>query len=210
MSRLATMEERTTEDLIETLGADVERCHGGLIDSIDAGRVEPNGDVRADYEFHGRQLIRAIFAFIEAVTFSVKVKAAEYCLDHGRDISDPERFFACDIEYDVSDKGQVVERRARLRLTDNIRFAFALQEKALACPQRFDASVEWWASLKSAIKVRDRLMHPKLPGDLDVSGEEIVAALKAYQGFCAQVMFYANLREGPQPGDGPALPSQAS
>ncbi len=94
---MSAMSERTTSELIETLGDDIDRCHRELMGSIDDGNVDPNGDVHADYECHARQLIRAIFAFVEAVTFSVKVKAAEYCLNHNRDISDAERFFAADL-----------------------------------------------------------------------------------------------------------------
>ena len=172
------MNERTTEELITTLGNDISRSHDELISAIDAGDVDSNGDVDADYEYHGRQLIRAIFAFIEAVTFSVKVNAAGFCLEHNLDISDAERFFAVDIEYVLTDKGAVVERQAHIRLAENIRFAFALQEKAHGIANRFDPSVEWWSHLKSSIKVRDRLMHPKFPEDIDISGAEIIAASK--------------------------------
>jgi len=38
-------------------------------------------------------------------------------------------------------------------------------------------------------------MHPKLPGDIDVSGAEIVAAFKAYEGFKQQVLYYAEVRD---------------
>ena len=213
------MSDRTTSELIEALGDDIDRCHRELIGSIDAGDVAPNGDVSADYEYHARQLIRAIFAFIEAVTFSVKVKAAEYCLQHKRDISDAERFLAVDIEHGLSDKGEIAERPAHIRLSDNIRFAFALQEKALGVAKQFDPSTEWWSCLKSSIKVRDRLTHPKLPGDIDVSGDEIITALKAYDGFSKQAMLYADLRDdkkrvkrkarigAEQPADGKVNPS---
>jgi hypothetical protein len=59
------MSDRTTSELIETLGDDIDRCHRELIVSIDAGEVTLNGDVDADYEYQARHLIRAIFAFIE-------------------------------------------------------------------------------------------------------------------------------------------------
>jgi len=188
------MGERTTSELIETLGSDIDRCHRALIDSIDNGKIDPNGNVHADYEYHARQLIRAIFAFVEAVTFAVKVKAAEYCLYHNRTIADAERFFAVDSEHVLTAKGEVVERPAHIRLTDNIRFAFASQEKALGRAKKFDASTEWWSCLQASIKVRDRLTHPKLPEDVDVSGAEIVTTLKAYEGFKQQVMYYAELQ----------------
>ncbi len=189
------MSERTTAELIETLGDDVSRCHRELIGAIDEGHVDANGDVDADYEYHARQLIRAIFAFIEALTFSVKVRAAGYCLSHERDISDGERFFAVDIEHRLTEKGEVIERAAHIRLADNIRFAFALQEKALEIAEPFDPSIEWWSCLQSSIRVRDRLTHPKLPEDVDVTGGEIVAALKAYEGFTQQLMVYTDLRD---------------
>ncbi len=189
------MSERTTSELIETVGDDIDRCHRELIGSIDDGDVDANGDVYADYEYHARQLIRAIFAFVEAVTFSIKVQAAVYCLNHNRGISDAERFFAAIVEHILTDRGEVVERPARIRLADNIRFAFVLEEKALGLTKTFDPSKEWWSYLKSSIKVRDRLRHPKLPKDIDVSGTEIVAALKAYEGFKEQAMAYANLRD---------------
>lgn len=190
------MAERTTSELIESLGSDVTRCHEALIDSIDEGDIDQYGNVDADYEFHARQLIRAIFAFIEGVTFSVKVNAAELCIQNKRDISDAERFFATDTDYMLTDKGQVIARPAHIRLSDNIRFAFALQEKALGLSDHFDASVEWWSCFKSSVQVRDRLTHPKLPGDIDVSGQEIVDALKAYEGFREQVLSYAEKRDG--------------
>lgn len=188
------MNERTTSELIETLGDDVTRCHGELISAFDAGHVDGDGQMHADYEYHARQLIRVIFAFIEAVTFSAKVWAANHCIEHDRDITDGERYFSVDIEHMLTDKGEVIERSAHIRLADNIRFAFALQEKALGVPNLFAPSSEWWSCLKTSIKVRDRLTHPKFAEDVDVSGDEIVTALKAYEGFKKQLVEYASLR----------------
>jgi hypothetical protein len=74
------MSEPGTGEVIEILGDEVERCHRELVAAIDAGKRTPDGMVEADYEYHARQLIRSIFAYIEAVTFSMKVWAADYCL----------------------------------------------------------------------------------------------------------------------------------
>ncbi len=177
------MEERTTRDLIETLEDDVARCHESLVQSIDAGEADSEGCVDADYEFHARQLIRSIMACIEGVTFSVKVSAAAKCLDCGIEISDHERYMAVEVDCDLNDKGEIVERPAKIRLPGNIRFAFSLLERSERLDPIFDASQEWWSALHDTIKVRNRLIHPQLPGDLDVPGDEIVRALKAKQGF---------------------------
>lgn len=95
----------------------------------------------------------------------------------------------------MKDNGEIGERSAHIRLTDNIRFAFALQEKSLGIKEKFNANVEWWACLKSSIKVRDRLMHPKWPDHVDVSADEIITALKAFNGFKERAVYYADVRD---------------
>jgi hypothetical protein len=140
-------------------------------------------------------LIRAIFAFIETVTYSVKFHAADHCMKDGPGLTDAERLFLLEVEYALKDNGEIYERPAHIRLVDNIRFAFALQEKSLGIKEKFNANVEWWACLKSAIKVRDRLTHPKWPDHVDVSPEEVITALKAFNGFKGQAMHYASVRE---------------
>jgi hypothetical protein len=117
------------------------------------------------------------------VTFSIKAWSAGFCLEKGIDITPQERYFATDTEYELNDRGEVVETKSRIPLARNIRFALAILRKAHGIEESFDASVEWWGCLKNAIRVRDRLTHPKLPGDLDVSGEDILNALKAKEGF---------------------------
>lgn len=181
-------DERTTREVIELLGEDCDRCHTQLLESTDNGEVDKDGSVEADYEFHARQLIRAIFAYIEAVTFSVKAWSAKQCMEHDIEITPQERYFATDTEYELNDRGEIVETTARISLARNIRFALSINRKALGNCEPFDASVEWWSCLKEAIRIRDRLTHPKMPPDLDVSGEDIVKALKAKVGFEAEVM----------------------
>lgn len=184
--------ERTTQEVIELLGLDCDRCHEELLASIDAGEADAHGNIDADYEFHARQLIRAIFAYIEATTFSVKASSAWRCMEDNLDITPQERYFATDTEYELNDRGEVVEAIAKISLARNIRFALSLNRKAHKVSEPFDSSVEWWSCLKEAIKIRDRLTHPKWPTDLDVSGEEVVKALKAKQGFEEELLRYGN------------------
>jgi hypothetical protein len=177
------MTERTTQELIEKLGSDVDRCHGELLQSIDNGDRNEDGTISADYEYHARQLIRAILAYIEGVTFSVKIWAVSKCLDSGIEVSDHERYAAVEVDTDLNNKGEVVERPAKLRLANNVRFAFRLLERAKGGTFKFDASADWWSDLQKTISVRDRLTHPRLPEDIDVSPEEIITALNAKVGF---------------------------
>lgn len=182
-------DERTTQEVIEILGSDCDRCHAELISTIDEGE-KIGGGIEADYEYSARQLIRAIFAYIEAVTFSVKAWSAGYCMDNNIEITPQERYFATDTEYDLNDRGEVIETVARIPLARNIRFAISMHRRAHGVSEPFNASIEWWSCMRKAIRVRDRLTHPKLPGDLDVSGEDIVDALKAKAGFEEELLQY--------------------
>ncbi len=177
------MDERTTKDLIEKLGDDVDRSHAALIAVIDEGELDADGAVSSDYEFEARQLIRSIFAYIKAVTFSVKVSSVDACMRSGIEVSDYERYLAVELMGDLNDKGEVIERSAKLRLAQNVRFAFNLLEKASGQPTALDPSQEWWFCFREAIRVRDRLMHPRFAEDIDITGVDIVNALKAKAGF---------------------------
>ena len=116
-------------------------------------------------------------------------------LENNIEISPPERFLAAEITYELNDKGEILERSAHIKLVRNIRFAFALYEKAHNLQTTLDVSSEWWFCLRESIKVRDRLTHPRLPEDLDISPKELINAIKAKNGFEETLLEYGNLSE---------------
>ncbi len=180
--------DRNTGDIIKTLEDDFQRCHSELLLAIDSGEKEKDGTVYADYEFEARQLIRVVFAFIESVTFAVKVVSADYCMQNGIPITPQERYLATDMEYKLNKKGKVEEEELKIPLIRNIRFAISLNRRVCGIEEEFDANTKWWNSLMCAIKVRNRITHPKLTGDLSVSGEDVVNALKAREGFADELL----------------------
>jgi hypothetical protein len=175
------------------LAADYERCHTEVLHFLDAFKRKPTRKLRKEYEFHARQYIRAVFAYIEALTYSVKAKSAWRCMRYKIPLSSAEQFLSIDMSYEVNDKGVVVETPARISLAKNIRFAIALSRRADGVEKEFNASAAWWSSMKNAIRVRDRLTHPKLPGDLDIGEIEVAHAARAVQGLLDEVIAH---REG--------------
>lgn len=128
-----------------------------------------------------RLLIRSMLSSIDALTYSLKQLALTandvYKLDLG------ERILATEETYDLSSSGRVTTRRARLQTLANIRFAFDVLAKVDEHDFRLDVSQNGWQLLQESIKVRDRLTHPKRLVDLEVSDDEIHAALRAYRWF---------------------------
>jgi hypothetical protein len=176
------MVEESTLGLMSLLTGDVERCRASLAEAV-GSKGDDDESKQRDAEFHARQLFRATFAFFEAVTFSTKLRAAAHLIVFGPAISDAELFLAKDQACKVKNSGEIKMESARIRFADNIRFAIMLTERAKGKTKTFDANTDWWSCLISSIKVRDRLTHPKNPGDCDLIAQEVTNLLKAYYGF---------------------------
>jgi hypothetical protein len=182
------MTEDTTERLILTLGSDVRLAHGDLVASSRGKQPQGDGPTKGDLGYYSRQLIRSIMAYVEVVTFSMKMGATARCMEKGIEVTDFERFTAIELDSEVDDNGTVIERPAKIRLRPNIRFAFAMFDRANGNAPRFDPTASWWSDLAVTIRVRDRLTHPRKPEDADVSGAEILTALNARAGFEEEVL----------------------
>lgn len=182
------MTDDTTERLITTLSADVIHAHRDLVASFQEKPAQSGGSIKGDTGYFSRQLIRSVVAYIEAVSFSMKLGATALCMQRGIEVTDFERFAAIELDAEVSENGTVVERPARIRLRPNIRFAFAMFDRANGNSLRFDPTAPWWSDLAATIGVRDRLTHPRKPEDANVSGSEILIALNARAGFEEEVV----------------------
>jgi hypothetical protein len=123
-------DEKTTSELIIALGNDYEHFHEEIIQRIDEGESDEEGNTVTDFQFEARQLIRTAFAYIEAVTFSAKVTAIKICLDNKIPVTPAERYFAAEVQYHLNDKGEVIEKPAQIRLSQNVRFMMRMLESS--------------------------------------------------------------------------------
>ncbi len=111
---------------------------------------------------------------IEAVIYVMKQIAVEAHPDPKcPTISEAERAFAAEREVKLTAEGDVEQRAAKIPLETNIRFAFKLLAKASGVSTVLDVSGPEWQSLQRAIKVRDRITHPKTISDLAISDAEL-------------------------------------
>ena len=67
---------------------------------------------------------------------------------------------------------------------ENVKFSFRLTDKAHGRKTpTLDTSRQWWSDFKEATRIRDRLMHPRLPRDLNISPDEVVLIMRVEFGF---------------------------
>jgi hypothetical protein len=118
-----------------------------------------------------RETIRAIFCAIEGSVWVYK----EHLRSSAVSISPltPVQDFALDERiYVVDEKGQIQEQIRFVTIPAMIRLITRIAEQI--CPEiKIDFGVSGWVNLQQAIKVRNRVTHPKNIPDLTVSEEDV-------------------------------------
>ena len=186
--------DKLEQKMVATLIEDADRCQQDFDNVIEAIGDPKNLDAESytEFEYRARALFRTLFASIEGLTFLLKVRTADWLIELGKELDEGEKAFIIERDYLLTDRGKVIKQKRKTRLIDSMRFFFALKERLHDLPP-FDANVEWWSCLKTAIKVRDRLMHPKLVYDLDVKADELKAIMTAYHGFLTHLKSYPSV-----------------
>ena len=129
-----------------------------------------------------RLYVRSTFATIEAVIYVMKqIALASHPDPKCQTISEADRAFALEQAYKLTDSGDVEARPTKIALEANIRFAFKLLAKATSVSDVLDVSGAGWQSFQRAVKVRDRITHPKRVSDLTIADSEYADVSAAFK-----------------------------
>lgn len=120
-----------------------------------------------------RAYIRALFAYIEGITYRMKAQAFSAYTAGGAQYTREELAIILEESYSLNDKGEVVTRSIFNSTHKNVRFAFNMYARAWGVIFILDCSDHKWASFKKAIGIRNRVTHPKTLADLNVSDEDM-------------------------------------
>lgn len=124
-----------------------------------------------DSQFARRTLVRTLFAFVEGLNNQLASVAAASEVG----LSGGELAALREETYEVNDKGEVVIRSARISLKRRIRLVLRCFPRIHGASFQPDFGGQGgWESLHEAIRVRDRLTHPKAGADLHVSESDII------------------------------------
>lgn len=145
-----------------------EEIHG-IIDTLSADAVYFNNQLnQAPNNQHLRRAyIRSAFALIEGTSFYWR------CM-----INDSLRFnpdlFSESEELQLNEKGKKKEDEEvdKYYGTEEM-IKFSLKMLAKFADEKIDLGREGWEKLKSSLKVRDRITHPRSNSNLEISDEEI-------------------------------------
>ena len=98
-------------------------------------------------------------------------------------LSGPEAALLAEETYELSDKGEPVTKPNYLQLPKNIKFTFRIMTRAYGVKYDLKLDDLGWDSFLKAVKIRNRIVHPKQIQDLSISNEEIEIAGVALMWF---------------------------
>ena len=124
-----------------------------------------------------RLLVRSVCAFCEGLAYCLKQLPLSGL---GAELTPIERALVLEEDYELDSNGRPMVRPARLKTLNNLRFALELLPRKMGASFAPEYSDHGWEALQLTIKVRDRITHPKMAGDLEISDDEIRNAVRAY------------------------------
>jgi hypothetical protein len=165
-------------EVMRVLGRDFDYLAGKMTPSAQRGTFTQKDAT------HARSLMRALFALVEGVTHALKVTAMGYHLVQDKSSARTgvgEVVF--EERYELGDKGEIVTKPMKITLDRNVKFAFRFYAETYSVENPLKTDAQWWHALKRCEKLRDRLMHPRRPEDLQLKTNDVVDALAAEHGF---------------------------
>lgn len=143
-------------------------------------------------EFSHRLYVRTVFACVEGVIQVMKSAALLFDEINELPVLTPEELTLLrEEEVQVGNNGKVEIQKKKISLLLNFQFAFLTYAKVKGEPVKLDKGGQGWQSLKDAIKIRNRLMHPHTPKDLQVplkDMEIVEQGMKFFRDTTAQLL----------------------
>ena len=134
-----------------------------------------------DTQFWRRNYVRAVFAFFEGSVFVMKRMTLDEINENALELPAATEALLMDESYELSEDAEPVSRRLHLPLARNVKFAFESFARALGASLQIDPKDLY--DFKQAVKVRNRITHPKTNEDVVISDADLTVVKKAEQWF---------------------------
>ncbi|MGM7284521.1 hypothetical protein ABRY74_22000 [Pseudomonas guariconensis] len=156
-----------------------------LMPMLDDAHWAEEAMARDDNQFTRRAYIRSIFAMIEGTTWVLKQTLLKAIEMKGKKFRPGEYELLSDRSYELKENGDIKEQTKFLKLPDNIRFTYKALGKYTKTEFDLGVGTIAWDNFLEALKIRNRITHPKNTSEFSVSDSEIA--------ICQQVTSWFNL-----------------
>jgi hypothetical protein len=119
-----------------------------------------------------RALVRAHFALIEGLSYSLR-QVTLASLQGTEFLTDAEVALLREERYSIDEKGRPKTAQQFLKFPDSLLFSIRCYIKNHGAIFDPDTQHPGWSAMRRAVKVRDRVTHPKTAESLDLSNEDL-------------------------------------
>ena len=159
-------------------------------------------ELRSDYKFiennlngdsggfWSRTFIRTTISLIEAELFILKQEILTYCEENSIQLNPELLLLLNNKKYEINSNGQIKERLLQVRLKDDIKFSFSQIGNIKGHKLCKDFEDSGWSKVVSTILVRNRLTHPKMAEDINVSKQEVNDCKHAFKWFIKNLTYF--------------------
>jgi hypothetical protein len=133
-------------------------------------------------QLHRRAYVRSVFAFIEGTLHCMKMTTIHLGTILGN-LLIQELLVLNGETFDVDDRGDILSKSLYPKFLSNLKFTFKIFSKVFVSSFTLNLGGTGWQRLREAVKVRDRLMHPKAITELKVTDAEVEVTKNAFDWF---------------------------
>ncbi len=165
--------------LINDLARDADECESAVVNT---------GSSLAK-----RNFVRALFAWIEAVSYFMRQHVlSELRKEELAEESIPKLLAASERSYRVDEKGDVVEVPLMTKTSYNLLFSLRSFAEVVAFPLTVGKGGRNWQAYTRALKIRDKITHPKSPDDLELTEADLEAVREAKGMIIAHLQIFGS------------------
>jgi hypothetical protein len=125
-----------------------------------------------------RTLIRAHFALVEGLSYSLR-QVTLASLQGTEFLTEAEVALLREERYSIDEKGRPKTAQQFLKFPDSLLFSIRCYVKNHGANFEPDTQHPGWSAMRMAVKVRDRVTHPKTVESLDLSDEDLQSFVDA-------------------------------
>ena len=138
-----------------------------------------------DTQINRRNYVRALFAFVEGFTNHVKEILREITdePEFSPIVTFGEKVLLDDVHFELDNKGMVASKTRYQPTAANFLFVYKISSRFVNPEYVIDTSNSKWSSFLGAIKIRNRLTHPKTIKDMVVTDNDFEVLGEAEEWF---------------------------
>ena len=118
-----------------------------------------------------RAFVRACWAYVEAVVFSIKRYTHVACHLGGVELRSQDISFLSETQLILEADGSVKEKQVLIRTLENVKQTFRLSSRIFDLDWTPGFGTTGWKNFRGALELRHRLTHPKTIGEIEVDDD---------------------------------------